>query len=263
MSHAADYFNDTTRESWSNALKYMAESARAYHWAKTHPKTKKPAVWAVYRAVHMGLLEPKRFVTDVVMYKGRRDKRAKAYQEFMEEHDGAEILTPAEYEQVMYMVESGLCHPIAGQLITAPGPTEHAVHWTDPSTNIECKGLLDKYANQNQVVDVKCSTPADFHRFNWAIGRYKYFGQIGAYEIMSGVTEESIIIAVESAPPYDVQVVKMGAWSELGQDLFRSCLDKVAEYRATGAAPGKYPETVESVPPDWMFKEEADDLIYE
>ena len=276
--HANDYFADTTRESWSNALKYMSDSARAYRWHKDNPMKPKP-MWAVYRSAHMGLLEPDRFDTDVVTYNGRRDKRTKAYKEFLEEHDGAEILSPTEYDTVRYMVDAGMNHKRAWELLSAPGASEKPVHWTDPVTGIDCKGLLDKHAWGRIVVDVKCSTPGDFHSFehhaegeSWRpIRKYKYYGQVGFYEIQTGADgpipagheDESQIVALESAPPYDVAVHEMGQWSKLGQELVRDCLVALDTCEKAGEWAGKYVEPVKSVPPPFMYKEEEDDLDYE
>ncbi len=281
MSHANEYFADKTRESWSSHLKYMATSARAYRWAKDHPKASTPPIWAVYRAVHMGLLEPDRFKTDVVVYKKKRDKRVEEYRDFLAAHEGAEILKQSEFDTVRYMIDAGMNHKRAWELLSCPGPSEYPVHWTDPITGIECKGLLDHHPLKRRVVDVKCSTPGDFHWFehsaagemSWGpIRKYKFHGQVGGYEIMSeegeqrdtgpGGEDESNIVALESAPPFDVAVHEMGAWSEMGQDLFRECVRRVAECRDSGQWDGLHPEPIKNSPPSFMYNEAPEDLDY-
>ena len=262
MTHAADYFADKSRVSWTT-LKKLKDGPKAYRDAVDGPDEEK-AIWVKYRVVHMGVFEPSRFGRDVAVYRdGKRDKRTKKYQEFMEAHPGAEILLPGEYDEARYMIDALMGHPRAWELLSSPGPSEFPVYWTDPVTGIKMKGLIDHHAWSNMVVDLKAATTADFHRMVKTISKYQYFGQVAGYKEASKSEEDSRIVFVQPARPWDVRIHwQTPEWHKLGMDLQRKYLDELKACQDSGNWPGKYPEEDKSDPPGWLYEDEADDLDY-
>jgi hypothetical protein len=68
---------------WSR-LKIIRESPLHYKMKPDRPDT---AALGMLRAIHALVLEPEEFDRDFAIFDGRRDKRSRSYQEFLEQNE--------------------------------------------------------------------------------------------------------------------------------------------------------------------------------
>ena len=114
---------------------------------------------ALGSAVHLAMLEPETWRSRVVTSSLLR--RGKKWEEFVREHAGNIILRPHQVPRAAKMAVTLAGR--AGQLLTAPGPTEVSIFWTDKPTGRMCRLRADKLilgAGRNTCVDIK-STATD------------------------------------------------------------------------------------------------------
>ena len=261
MTSFASYL-DIPAINWSS-LKAMHISPLNYRYWQENPSPDKPA-YALGRATHTAVLEPVEFNDRYATYEGVRNKKHKKYQEFMEENQGKEILSQAEWDQIWTMADAVDAHPVARSLLTG-GDAEVNLEWTDPVTGLACKGRADYLTDR--VVDLKTAREVDPRSFNAAIARYLYMGQLAYYHdgwVRSmcdpdSATSPPSIIAVQSQPPYDVAVYQMTDEAmDAGRNLYRGLLDRLAECMETDTWPGVAGEVVDVELPPWAAGSETD-----
>jgi len=162
-------------------------------------------------AVHSYLLgDPER----VAVYDGKRDKRVKAYQAFLDEHPNCEILSPREAVDVEGMRAAIQRHPRALALLD--GIREQRITWS--TAGRECAGTpdvvhLDK-SGAKVLVELKTSVSSSPGLFKWQGKRLAYPAQVAWYAdglertmlYRPGPVTEIYVVAVESAAPYNVVV---------------------------------------------------------
>jgi hypothetical protein len=142
--------------------------------------------------------------------------------------------------------------------------TERVITWTDRETGVACKGRIDAIS-PDAVVDLKGTR--DLGRFTIDAARLEYHGQSafyrdGAYEadiVKPGVA--SYIVAVETAPPYDVGVFLLPSEViEEGRSLYRSYLELWQQCSRTDTWPGLYPVPTELELPAWAWSGEDGEI---
>ena len=214
------------------------------------------AHFRVGRAMHAFILEPELFRSEYVTYPGRR--AGKEWDRFQDEYQDSTILSETEYARAVGAGTALLAHPVASQYLAA-GFREAVLRWRDALTGIECKGRVDHCGTH--LVDIKSTATIDPRKFARATVDYGYHGQLAFY--LDGlrrngltVADEPILIAVESSPPFDCIVYRAPEHVvNLGRDLYRDLLSKLAECRLTEDWHGIAPQEMEMVLPEWAFNQ--------
>ncbi len=196
----------------SSAVRKLLRSPAHYKESINKPRTK---AMNTGTAFHLSVLEPDEFTKRVVVSPkfDRRTKKGKEdYQEFQESLTSESvILKPEEFEDVQKMAENVLRHREAKKVLLN-GYRELAGFWKDGET--PCKMKID-YLTDKYCIDLKTTQNATYTDFSRSCVKYGYHYQAALYlrglrkiaEIEgTGYAEKFIFIAVESSPPYGVNV---------------------------------------------------------
>ncbi len=223
------------------------------------------------RAIHALVLQPEVFAAEFVVYDGKRDKRTKVYQAFMEANPGKTILSQSEYAAACDVRDAIMAHPVAGALISSPGPTEETVLW-QRNDGLDCKARLDKLATGKGpwtpvhewpspvIVDLKTYGTTDPRQIARRVVQLGAHIQAAHYiegvAVTRQIPEESIrylLIVAEDKAPFDVAVVELTADDALriGREKREELLAKVLECERSGKWPGRCPEIVPLELPVW------------
>jgi hypothetical protein len=218
-------------------LKQMAKSALHYRYAVT----KETSTMGCGSAVHSLVLGGQR----VTSYPGPV-RRGKEYEAFAAANENALILTRTEYEKVMPMADAVLSSPLAAPYLK--GRKEVELDWS--VLGRACQSHVDMLANDwDWVGELKTCESADPNRFLYKADRYGWFGQLSFYseavmQLGHARPEEHVIIAVESASPYPVTVMRLTARAlDHGQKQWRLWLERLLACEASNSWPA-YCESV-------------------
>jgi len=241
----------------ASSLKAAAVSAADYHYDLTHERPDTAAM-AKGRAIHCATLEPDEFPRRYTVWSAaRRGKDWLAFEEGATDA-GLEILTQAEYADVLATRDAVRAHPVAACYLDW-GDAERTITWTDEATGLPCKARLD-FLNEC-VVDLKTSRDIGDHSFSRTTHDLLYHMSAAHYlngiKAVTGVDHPFVFIAVESNPPHDVRV---GPLSEdaiyCGEQEAARLLRLVADCTASGEWPGAFPDEDTFDLPAWYYAEE-------
>ncbi len=257
---------------WSS-LKHMDVSPMAFQHNLKAPEASSEAR-ELGTALHCAILEPLLFrerytvmpdFGDLRAVEGRTSKeQGKANKErrnqWLAEHEGAQMLTAEDYERIANMSASVRGHRAA--LAAVQGATEQVVTWTDPTTGLACKARLDIIGEG--VNDLKSAVDVSPRNFGYAAAKYLYHGQLAFYHdglIHSGRLTPRylpLFIAVQNRPPWDVAVYNMQSEHvEAGRLLYQRLLRRLAECAAADWWPGVAPEITPLRLPEWAVNAET------
>jgi exodeoxyribonuclease VIII len=253
---------------WSS-LKHLDVSPRAFQHNLQSPE-KSTEARELGTALHCAILEPVVFAArytvmpdfgDLRAVEGRTTKEeGKANKErraeWLAAHQGATILDAADAERIAQMSASVRGHRAA--LAAIAGAKEQVVTWTDPTTDLACRGRLD--AITDGVCDVKTAVDVSPRGFGLAAARYLYHGQLAFYHdglIHSGRMDPRrlpLLVAVQNRAPWDVAVYNMQSEHvEAGRLLYQRLLRRLAECAAADWWPGVAPEITPLRLPEWAI----------
>jgi len=157
------------------------------------------------RAVHCLLFEPRVFEARYTFYPGRR--AGKAYQDFQDEHPGAEVLKESDYNALVACARAILDEPPVQPLVKA-GQAEVAVFAGE--YGMQCRGRMDWLSSDGVLVDLKTTRNIEGRAFGHDFYRYHYDVKLGLYRRwvrnVTGCHYRTVVIAAEKFPPYDVTV---------------------------------------------------------
>lgn len=213
-------------------------------------------------ATHAALLEPEQFKRDYVVAPvcDRRTNAGKAaWKDFENVHAGKTILEAHEYNTMTALIQCMREHPLASQLLAAPGHNEATIVWTDSETGIRCKGRLDRLAlwlGWSVVLDLKTCANAKAERFFWTIKDMHYDSQAAFYldglNAIQPAERRHITLAAQKKPT-DVVCYEITDKSlERGRQLYRGWL---AAYRRCMDS-GKWPGISDGLEPIGLGAEE-------
>lgn len=145
----------------------------------------------------------------VVVCPIRRDERTKAYQEFLAENEGKQILSPKEMDAVYGMRQSIERHERAMDLLEGTREKTILYDWCGR----KCRSTPDVFTPK-RLTELKTTRCSDPRRFKFQIRQLCYHGQLGFYDNalrIAGLANpvEHCIVAVESSPPYPVTVFSL------------------------------------------------------
>lgn len=181
--------------------------------------------------------------------------------EFREIHVGREAVSRQWYKQMLSLVTELSINPEANALLNCDGHTELSIVWDEDG--ILCKARIDKLAYEVAIADLKSTL--DIERFQNTIGRFGYHRQMAHYqrgwEILTGDTLPTWLIAVESSEPNTVQAAPLHEESlAVGYSARRKLMDQLRNCLETDHWPGK-PNPSHWHVPAWAEEEEAIELI--
>ncbi len=183
---------------------------------------------------HLAVLEPKRFKAEVAVMPAFSGTGMHAKKDqWLTENHGKLFLTADEMADCLMMLKAVSAHNVAASQLVG-GVPELSYFWTDPDTGIECKTRPDYRRNNGVLVDIKTTGDASLEEFSRSVLNYGY--HVSAAHYLNGVSrvlgqtfERFLIIAVEKAAPYGVQVFEVDFGTlEKGQELCRRALTKLA-----------------------------------
>lgn len=263
-----DEYDAIPAVNWS-MLKMMGRSPLHYQHSlkRAWPDT---AAKKLGRAVHMAVLEPKRFMSAIAIWDGAI-RRGQVWDAFKAANAGKEWLTEDELNGCMSLQSAVRADPHARRYLDA-GEGETAVTWTHvvkaddrtPETNIPCKGLLDFVStSKSAILDLKTTrigSPSGFAGESW---KYRYHAQaamyVDGYAAKHGTVLPYVLIVVEKESPFVVQVYTIPDHIlALGREEYQHHLRDLAYCRSVSRWPGYVDGESELSLPHWMLEEEED-----
>jgi len=200
------------------------------------------------------------FDEECAIWEGRRDKRVKAYQEFLEANKGKTIITPKMYDQaaaawveLQHAVKSS---PDANHILD--GDTEVSLFWVETvilsdgsEEQIPCKARADVLNTERKfLTDVKTAKDASPYGFKRAV---KSWNDIPGYDVQAGwyirgcerVLDERAhwqfyFAAVENKAPFcaSTHIIDENYLTDTVHDLVHLGLQKWADCWISGVWPG-------------------------
>lgn len=130
--------------------------------------------------------------------------------------EGKQVVTGAEYEQIIGMAASLREHPLANLLLTSGAP-EQSLFWEE--AGVPCRARLDILpypidGKRMLIPDLKTASDADEWTFAKSIGDYGYHQQAdwycrGVRALGLDPDPEFLFVVVESADPFLVNIIAL------------------------------------------------------
>ena len=226
-----------------STLKYLQKSPAHYLHFLQNPPEDKPA-FQFGRAVHSAILTPEAFARDFVVLPEGIDRRTKAgreaYDSFLQENAGREIITAADAEIVGRIAAAVHGNRDAAELLKGT-KREETMFWTDEN-GILCKARADAL-RPGLIVDLKTTTDAETDNFTREALRYGYDIQCAHYldgyaHTVSSSPPVWYFIAVEKAEPYAVNILRAdGGFIDHGIEHRQQLLELLISCRESGNYP--------------------------
>lgn len=200
---------------------------------------------------------------DVVLYEGKT-RRGKAWEAFKAAHPGQLITRKSELTTAGLMHNAVMRCPEARALLQQ-GEGELTVRWR--SHGVRCRGRLDWYTGE-QIVELKTTRSIDPKVFMREVAARHYHAQIAfyssGYAAATGAEPPVLpaLIAVESAPPFDVCVYRVGFDAlEAGARTVERWLTRLSTCMASGFWPGvSFGAVVDLKLPEWAASDGLPDV---
>ena len=206
--------------------------------------------------IHTAVLEPERFLDEVVLWEGKA-RRGKVWDEFVGENEGKIIVTPAESEVLGSVYASVLKHPEAMEIITGCDK-EVSVFWESPEIYGCGKARMDMFTPNELWGDLKSTSKIHPREFQSHAEKMGYFHQAGwSAEGMNrlGLSMEIgyYIVAVESSAPFDVVVYELDFDDVMSaREECRKIATKYALGVKAGVFDGVAPDGIQTLKrPEW------------
>lgn len=186
-------------------------------WNKEH-KTEPTLPMRLGTLIHTRILEPEKF-NAVVKPDGMKFSTTEG-KNWKKQNEGKEILTQDEYQMILGIEQSLKDNPITNKLMyESSGLNEVSIYWTDPETDVEGKGRIDRRLNDdvvlpngNKVGIVDLKTVDSIDRFIGNMKHRKGDRQAGWYSWGNMYSSEETTprgfcwVVVERKPPYQCAV---------------------------------------------------------
>ena len=223
-----------------STLKHADKSLKHYRYRLRNPQAVQSWM-AMGTACHTAVLEPDRFMTDYVLFPGKR-RAGKAWDQFVADNDGKQLIKRDEYDKAVAVRDAVRSDSAAGPYFE-DGVPEIAMVWRDEETGLLCRGRTDWLATGDYLVDLKSSGDVRPMWFGRTGGRLRYHAQAAfysdGYTAITGREAQVRLIAVEANAPHDVVVFRvLPEQLDAGRQLYREWLTKVADAERTNRWPG-------------------------
>ena len=249
-----DYFADPSFS--QSRAKVLLESPAKYRWQLTQPVTTSDAfdVGHVVHAKVLGVGLPV-WVIDAEdwkkpVHRAERDA-ARSY--------GFTPMLREQHATTERMAEAVLTNTAARAALEAQGDVELSMWWTDPDSQIDCKGRVDKAAATDagtSLVDLKSAADGSPRGFTSSAAKYGYRLQGGAYcdgwDCITGERPAGFLfITVETDAPHLVATYSLTEWDiDAGRAKWREACARLADYRARDLWPAYATELPDFAPLD-------------
>lgn len=211
--------------------------------------------------VHYGVLEPQRWLSDVIrapMVNKRTNAGKAELAEFEAVHIGKLILSDEDYRRALRCIDAVRSHPMASKLL-AGAEIEISMFWNDAEYGVPCKCRWDA-RNHGMTIDLKTSVDASPEAFARTAANMFYHVQAAHYmsggeHVLNETPDAFINIVAESEEPHGVAVYEMpSAAIRMGRHLADEGLSRYRAAMAANAWVG-YPETIQPLPfPRWALR---------
>lgn len=256
---------------WST-LKAMGDSPAHYRVAcdQGHKDT---AALNTGRLIDCLLFTPElyasRYAVRPAAFQNYQTKAAKEWRDSIVS-SGMEPTTEDAADAARAIVKAVRAHPHAGRFLAA-GRYQVPLTWTDKETGLPCKGLADLIGSAfgGFVIDGKSTVSAAKRKYLRDFAKFKYHGQLAfyrmGYEAVHGERPSFIgHIVYEKTPPYDVGLFAFDSYIiDAGEDEAHEFLRRVADCRARGEWPGRYPDiehVLDTDVPAYIYGDESEDV---
>lgn len=235
---------------WST-LKLMDQSPLHYH--HRHRDRKETPSLRLGRATHALALDPSCFAGQFAVYEGER-RAGKAWEAFEAAHAGRDILKADELAEARELATAVREHPLLAPF-RADARYEVTATWTDAASGLRCKARPDWLA-PGVLLDLKTTRSINALRFRSQAETLGYFGQLAFYRrglVANGVkVERVLLVAVESAHPYDVGVFEVTEATLQSSDAeVGELLSRLVACRDSNHWPGRYESIQPLDRPEW------------
>lgn len=197
----------------------------------------------------------------VVAYPGKQ-RRGKEWETFQALHRNAEILTARGYECASRMAEAVSRSKLAMAVLA--GSREQRILWQQQGR--ACRTTPDVASYLEYVTELKTTACADPARFQWHALRMHYHAQLawhqtGVVSAGLGNPHSAFIVAVESAAPYPVTVMRVTDRAlEAGEKLCRLWFERLIGCEKTNEWP--WPEAYAQTVVDLDIPDDEPELIF-
>lgn len=239
-----------------STLKHILRSPAHFKHARENPIEPTKAM-QFGTLVHMRLLEPDKFKSQVVAEV--IDRRTKVGKERAEaiESQGLYLISPEEKLRIDFIFDAVMNNPDARKYIEA-GEREKAFTWTDQETNLLCKARPDFVHSGELIIDIKTSKDASPGPFARTAASLYYHFQAAFY--LDGVSlatgrelKDFVFLVIEPEPPFGVALYCLDLQAiEAGRLLYRHALSLVKQCEEDGIY-GAYPQGLKTLSlPSWV-----------
>jgi exodeoxyribonuclease VIII len=193
--------------------------------------------------VHALVLEPDTFSERYALAPegDRRTKAGKeAFEQFLTESEGKDVITSSDYETAQAMAESVREHPSAS-LLLREGDPEVSVFAELAGTACKCR--IDWLRPDGILVDLKTTKDASSSAFARSCASFDYPVQAAMYLDLTIAADveatDFVFIAIESPPPYLCATYSL-TWDDIakGRALYQKRLEILNRCRETNDWPG-------------------------
>lgn len=221
------YYNDTEYVSNSMLNNLTGKSPEYFRFMMDNPQPVTPAM-KFGSAIHMNVLQPEEFNKHYVVSPkfDKRTKQGKAdYAEFVNNNMLKNVVTESEYALIEQMTDKLMRDSDAKTLLTN-GIKEHIIAWENQEYNIKCRGMLDVYNEQaNIIVDLKTTQDSSYYGFASSVRKFKYYKQ-AAFYLDAVKAQEFYIVAIEKNPPFSINIIQIGDdLLDKGRELYNRDLE--------------------------------------
>lgn len=262
---AIDAINQST-------LKAIAKSPLHYQHALRFG-VKETGAMRLGTVAHAAVLEPeiigRRFAVWVPPPEAKTDNfTGKEFKLFREasEAQGRSVIKQRELDEAYQIAEAIRSHKMAKRYL-ARGSAEVVLIWIDKATGLLCKARLDWVSLSVPDVMLELKTTGDVAQwvFSGRFAKMQYDVQTAfysdGYETLTGRPLYAKCAAVESSEPHDVIVYDLAEVVDVGREMYRGYMAKLAECRAASAWPGQAPDAELALTlPKWRDPSDDEDL---
>lgn len=199
----------------NSMLSLVAESGAKAFYSSKFPAPKPTEAQIFGSLFHCMLLEPKK-VTERYVVMPKFDARYKdqkaAKLALMSEAENTSRITVVEpdFDTATRMCEAIYMHPLLGSILES-SINECPMYWTDPGSQIFCKGKIDAMSrSHSMILDFKTTESASPKSFQKDIFEFEYHRQCafyldGANECWGNV-QYVTLVCVQKTAPYTVMI---------------------------------------------------------
>ena len=179
-------------------------------------------------ALHMQVLEPEQYDKHYVVmpkYDKRTKKGKEDFEAFTNKHMFKTVLSQEDHN-IIQEINNKLFKDEDAAKLLSNGLKEHIVVWHNEEYNVNCKGMLDVYNKEsNIIVDLKTTKDTSYYGFANSVKKFNYHKQAAFY--MDAVkADEYYIVAVEKTKPYSISIVQLGDdLIDRGRELYNRDLE--------------------------------------